>query len=305
MPVMTRAQFAKSLQDGLNTHFGLEYDQYPEEYSMFLDVENSQKAYEEDVQLVGLGYAAEKAEGGEYAQDSGSEGWTKRYTHRTVALSFQITEEAIEDNRYMNLGQKYARALARSMRQTKEVYGANVLNNAVDAGYLGGDGVVLLSTAHPLTGGGTASNTLATPADLSESAIEQILIQIRKTTDDRGLPAMLKATKLIVPPEEEYNARRILGSAQQSGNANNDINAMKAKGIFGNEATVLTNLTDADAWFVKTNCPDGLKCIQRTKMVMPKVTIDPNTGNFLYRARERYSEGHSDWRGVYGSVGAS
>ncbi len=305
MPVMTRADFQKSLQDGLNTHFGLEYDQYPEEYSRVFDVENSQKAFEEDVLLVGLGYAAEKAEGGEYAEDGGSEGWTKRYTHRTVGLSFPVTEEAVEDNRYLNLGQKYARALARSLRQTKEVYAANVLNNATDSGYLGGDGVVLLSASHPLEGGGTASNILATPADLSESAIEEILIQIRKTTDDRGLPAMLKAMQLIVAPDEEYNACRILGSNQQAGNANNDLNAIKTKGIFGNGPEVLTNLTDADAWFVKTNCPDGLKVMNRTKMVLPKVTIDPKTGNFLYRARERYSEGFTDWRGCFGSMGAA
>lgn len=302
MAVMTRAQFAKSLQDGLNAHFGMEYEEYPEEYSRVLDVETSEKAYEEDVLMVGLGYAAEKAEGGEYQEDQGMEGWTKRYTHRTVALSFQITEEAIEDNRYMSLGAKYSKALARSMRQTKEVYGANVLNNATDSAVLGGDGQPLLSTTHPLMGGGTASNMLAAAADLSESSLEQLLIQVRKAKDDRGLPKMLRPMQLIVSPDGEYNARRILGSDKQPGNANNDINVIKAKGIFGNDPVVMTNLTDPDAWFVKTNCPDGLKMMNRTKVIMPKVTIDSKTGNFLYRARERYAEGHTDWRGVYGSM---
>jgi hypothetical protein len=301
MATMTRAQFAKSLQDGLNTHFGLEYDEYPEEFSKVFKVETSQKAFEEDVLLVGFGYAAEKAEGGEYAEDQGQEGWTKRYTHRTVALSFMVTEEAIEDNRYMNLGSKYARALGRSMRQTQEVYSANVLNNAEDAGFVGGDGVTLLSASHPLAFGGLASNRVA--ADLSESSLEQILIQIRKVKDDRGLPKMIKAVQLIVAPENEYNARRILASTNQSGNANNDINAIRQKGVFGNEPMVMTNLTDSDAWFVKTDCPDGLKVMNRTKVVMPKVTIDPKTGNFLYRARQRYSEGWTDWRGLFGSMG--
>ncbi|RJQ53486.1 MAG: hypothetical protein C4521_07510 [Actinobacteria bacterium] len=304
MAIMTRAQFAKSLQDGLNAHFGLEYSDYPEEFSRVFDVETSEKAYEEDVLLVGFGYASEKAEGGEYAEDQGQEGWTKRYTHRIVALSFQVTEEAIEDNRYMSLGAKYSRALARSMRQTKEVYAANVLNNATDSGYTGGDGKSLLATDHPLVGGGTASNMLATAADLSESSLEQILIQVRKAKDDRGLPKMIKAMQLIVAPDNEYNARRILGSDKQPGTANNDINAIKSKSVFGNEPVVLTNLTDPDAWFVKTDCPEGLKVLNRTKLVMPKVTIDSKTGNFLYRARERYSEGWTDWRSVYGSMGA-
>lgn len=305
MPVMTRAQFAKSLQDGLNTHFGLEYDEYPEEYSQVFQIDNSDKAFEEDTLLVGMGYAAVKPEGGEYHTDSGQEGWTRRYTHRTVAMGFDVTEEAIEDNRYMDLGAKYSKAMARSMRQTKEVYAAAVLNNATDAGTLGGDGVSLLSTAHPLVGGGTASNTLAVAADLAESSLEDILIQVRTAKDDRGLPVMLKPQKLIVPPQEEYNAIRILASQLRVGTELNDINAMKMKGFFGNRPDVMTNLTDADSWFVTTDARDGLKVLNRTALVMPKVTIDPKTGNFCYRARERYSEGFTDWRGCYGSMGAA
>jgi len=304
MAQMTRAQFAKSLQDGINAHFGLEYDTWPEEFSRVFDVDTSDKAYEEDVQLVGLGYAAEKAEGGEYAEDAGTEGWTQRYTHRTVALSFQVTQEAIEDNRYMDLGSKYSRALARSMRQTREVYAANVLNSATDTGFLGGDGKPLLATDHPLMGGGTAANMLATAADLSESSLEELLIMIRKAKDDRGLPVMIKAQQLVVAPEGEYNARRILFSDKQSGTDLNDINAIRQAGIFGNDPTVMTNLTDADAWFVKTTCPDGLKTFSRMKMVKPRVIDDIKTGNFIYRARERYSEGWTDWRGIYGSMGA-
>lgn len=304
MGVMTRAAFAKSLQDGLNTHFGLEYDQWPEEYSQIFQQDSSEKAYEEDVLLTGFGYAAEKPEGGEYATDEGMEGWTKRYTARTIALSFEVTEEAIEDNRYMSIGAKYSMALARSMRQTKELYHANVLNNATNSSYLGGDGVVLLSTAHPLMGGGTASNTLSSGADLSESTLEQLLVTIRKTKDDRGLPAMIKPDRLIVPPDNEYNAIRITKSDQRPDSANNDVNAVKAKGVFKQMPFVMTNLTDTDSWYVTTDCRDGLKTVNRTKMVIPKATIDSRTGNICYRARERYSEGFTNWRGVFGSLGS-
>lgn len=303
MGTMTRQQFAKSLQDGLNTHFGLEYDQWPEEFSQIFQQDTSEKAFEEDVLLAGFGYASEKPEGGEYATDEGMEGWTKRYTARTVALSFEITEEAIEDNRYMSLGAKYSVALARSMRQTKELYHANVLNNATSGSYAGGDGVALLSTAHPLMGGGTGSNTLANGADLSESTLEQILVIIRKFKDDRGLPSMFKPDRLIVAPEGEYDAIRITKSDQRPDSVNNDVNAMKTKGVFRQMPFVMTNLSDSDAWFVTTDCRDGLKTVNRTKMVIPKATVDPRTGNILYRARERYDEGFTNWRGIAGSGG--
>ncbi|MCG7931968.1 MAG: hypothetical protein N0E44_18200 [Candidatus Thiodiazotropha lotti] len=303
MATMTRAQFAKSLQDGLNGHFGMEYDQWPEEYSQVFVEEDSEKAFEEDQQLVGLGYASEKPEGGEYAGDEGMEGWTKRYTHRTVALSFDVTEEAIEDNRYMDIGQKYSKGLARSMRQTKEVYHANVLNNAFDTNYKGGDGKPLLATDHPLAAGGAFSNKLATPADLSESAIEQLLVMIRKAKDDRGLPVMLRAKQIVVAPDEEWNGRRILGTVQRPGTADNDINAIRAKGVFGNDPAVMTNLTDPNAWFITTDVTDGLKSMKRTKLTIPKATVDPKTGNICYRARERYTEGWTDPRGCYGSEG--
>lgn len=304
MAVMTRAAFAKSLQDGLNVHWGLDYDDYPTEYDQVFRVGTSDKAFEEDQLLVGFDYATEKPEGSEYSSDAGMEGWTRRYTHRTVALSFDVTEELIEDNRYMQIGPKFARAMARSMRQTKEVYCANVLNNAVDAGYLGGDGKSLLATDHPLVGGGTLSNMLAVAADLSESALEQVVIQIRTAKDDRGLPAMIKPVQLVVPPQGEYNAIRILGNKDQPDTADRNINAMVRKGVFRNMPFAMTNLTDEDAWFVTTDANDGLKVMNRIKMVVPKATVDPRTGNISYRARERFSEGWTDPRGCYGSMGS-
>jgi hypothetical protein len=304
MATMTRAQFAKSLQDGLNAHFGLEYNDFPVEHDSYLDKETSSKAFEEDVLLTGFGYASVKTEGGEYAQDSGQEGWTKRYTHRTVGLSFVLTQEAIEDNRYVDLGTKYARALARSLRQTAEVYAANVLNDGfTGATYLGGDGVALFSASHPTVGAGLQSNILSGGADLAESSVEQLLIQIRNAKDDRGIPVMLRPTKLIVPTAVEFDALRLLQSVQQSGTANNDVNAIKAKGFFGSMPVVVTNLTDTDAWFIKTDCMDGLKRFQRVKQTIPKATVEDTTGNIVYRARERYIEGWTNWRGAYGSAG--
>jgi len=306
MAVMTRMQFAKSLEDGLAGHFGMAYDDWPEEHSQIFEQRTSTRAFEEIVQQIGLGYAQELEEGAEYATDEGGEGWTKRFTARSVALSFEITDNAIQDNRYMNLGQQYARSLARSLRQTKEVYHANVFNNADQTGiYAGGDGVALLSTVHPLAGGGTASNTLAAGADLSEDALEQILITIRNFKDDRGIPCMAKPRRLIVSTTGEPNAVRITKSNLRVETADNDLNYVKYKGHFNSDPFALTNLTDANAWFVQTDMPDGFITMNRQKTVMPKATIDPKTDNICYRAKERYDEGFVNWRCVAGSMGSS
>lgn len=299
MAAMTRNQFRKQLEPGLNTIFGEEYDRHPEEYSMVFQTESSNKAFEEDVLMTGFGLAQETSEGEEYAMDSALEGWTKRYTHRKVTLSFEITQEAVEDNLYYKLGNRYAAAMARSFKQTKEIYAANVLNGATTM--LGGDGVPLLSTAHPLIGGGTASNFLGA-IDLSESGIEQGLTVIRNMKDDRGLPISVKAMKLVVPPGSEFNAHRITESNLRSGTDLNDTNAIKDMGFFQSAPISMTNLTDLKSWYLTTDVKDGLKHISRIKLTKPKMTIDDKTGNFCYSARERYSEGHTDWRGLVGSM---
>lgn len=302
MAVMNRAQFAKELQEGLNTVFGLDYKQYPEEWRKIFDVSSSKKAFEEDLLVSGFGAAQVKQEGASTAFDSGAEGWTSRYNHETIALQFAITEEAIEDNLYMSMGAKYAKALARSMQHTKEIKAAAVLNNAFSSSFLGGDGKALLATDHPLLGGGTYSNKLATPADFSEAALEDILIQIRKAVDDRGIPLALSPKMVIVPPEVEYTAIRILGSTLRSGTADNDINAVGSKNIFAKMPEVITRLTDPDAWFVKTDCPEGLKYFDRVAL-KKRVQIDHDTGNYKYLVRERYSVGWSDPKALWGSEG--
>lgn len=303
MAVMNRTQFAKELEEGLNTVFGLDYKSHPEEWRMLFEVVNSKKAYEEDVLVSGFAAAPVKAEGSSVAFDEGAEAWTSRYTHETVALQFAITEEAIEDNLYMSMGAKYAKALARSMIHTKEIKGAAIFNNAFSgSGILGGDGKTLLAIDHPLAGGGTFSNMLSTSADFSETALEDILIQIRKAKDDRGIPVALNPKMVVVPPETEYIACRILDSTLRAGTADNDINAVNKKNIFSQPPEVITRLSDSDAWFVKTDCPDGLKYMDRVGL-KKRIKIDHDTGNYQYLVRERYSLGWTDPRALYGSAG--
>src|SRR5215471_16638906 len=216
---MNRAKFRKELQEGLNTVFGMEYDRYPEEWRQLFDVENSNKAYEEDVLTAGLAAARVKPEGAGVSYDEGAEVWVARYHHNTIALAFAITEEAEEDGLYGGLGAKYSKALARSMQHTKEVFGANVYNNAFSSSFVGGDGKSLCATDHPLWGGGTGSNKLSTPADLSETSLENAIIQIGGWTDERGIPVAVDAQRLCISINDQFNAVRILRSTQRVGTA--------------------------------------------------------------------------------------
>lgn len=300
---MNRAQFAKLLQNGLNTVWGLEYNSYPEEWKQIFKAESSKKAFEEDELATGFGAAVVKPEGSAITYDDAGQGWTARYNHETIALAFNITQEAIEDNLYMSMGSKYSRALARSMQHTKEIKAASVLNNGFDSNYAGGDGVALLSASHPLAGGGVQSNILGTPADFAEASLETLLVQIRRVKDDRGIPIAIKPTDVIVPPEVEYTAIRLLDSVFRTGTNFNDVSAVVKKSIFGRDPAVITRLTDTNAWFIKTDCPESLKAFQRTA-VMTKMEEDFQTGNYRFKARERYSFGWSDFRGIFGTAGA-
>ena len=304
MATMNRSNFKRQLQIGLNTVFGLEYRRYEEQWRQFLDLDTSSKAYEEDVLLVGLGAAAVKAEGTGVTYDSGGESWVQRYVHETIALAFAITEEAVEDGQYGNIGQKYSRALARSMQHTKEVKSANLLNNGFSTSYPIGDAAAFFSTAHPLYGGGNGSNTPSTQADLSEASLEDALIAISNFVDDRGIPVATTAKKLIVPPNLAFVAQRLLFSDFRPGTADNDVNAMRSMGMLPEGYAVNQRLTDTNAWFIKTDMPDGMKMVQRTK-IQRGVEGDFETGNMRYKARERYSVGVSNWRSAYASSGGS
>jgi len=300
---MTRQQFAKQLQDGLNTVFGMAYDDWDSVYDKLFEVVNSQKAYEEDVLMVGLGGASAKAEGAAVRYDAGYEAWTARYNHITTALAFAITEEAVEDGRYGDIGQKFSKALAKSMRYTKEVRAHSVYNNGFDTNYAGGDGKPLFSASHPLAGGGSWANMPSTHADLSEEALEDAMIAIDGFVDDRGIPSKVRAKRLVIPRQSQFIAHRILKSQLQSGNGNNDANALKDMGVFPDGVTMSVYLSDPDAWFIRTDAADGLKHFVRRKLKRG-MEGDFETGNVRYKASERTSFGWTDPRGAYGSSGS-
>lgn len=297
---MNRNDFRKQLQEGLNAIFGLEYKRHPEEWRDGFDIETSTKAFEEDVLMSGFAGAPVKPEGMGVEYDQGQESYVARYTHETIALAFSITEEAEEDGLYGSLGAKFSRSLARSLQHTKEVKGAAVFNNGFSLN--GGDGVPLFSASHPMVGGGVLANTLAVPADLSEAALEQAAIDIGDFVDDRGIPIAAQITKLLIPTELQFVATRLLMSTGRTNTGDNDINAIARLGTVSGGFAVNHRFTDPDAWFLKTDVPDGLKHFVRKK-VSRGLEGDFETGNLRYKARERYSFGYSNFRGAYGSPG--
>ena len=299
---ISRGQLVKELEPGLNALFGLEYNNYANEHAEIFDTENSDRAFEEEVMLSGFANAPIKAEGTSVSFDSAQETFTARYTHETLALAFAITEEAIEDNLYDRLASRYTKALARSMANTKQVKAANVLNNAFSSSSAGGDGKELCATDHPIVAG-TERNELSTAADLNETSLEQSLIDIAALTDERGLKIAAQGTKLIIPSALQFTAERLMKSAGRTGTADNDINAVVSKGMVPQGYVVNHYLTDTDAFFIKTDVPNGLKHFVRAPMKTAKEG-DFTTGNVRYKARERYSFGFSDWRGIFGSPGA-
>jgi|TARA_R100000084_G_C4636001_1_gene141034 hypothetical protein len=300
---ISRSQLAKELEPGLNALFGLEYDRYDQEHAEIFDEESSDRAFEEDVMLSGFATAPVKSEGGSVNFDDAQETYTARYTHETIALAFSITEEAVEDNLYDRLASRYTRALARSMSQTKQIKAAAILNNAFTTGASAiGDGAALCSSSHP-TLNGTQSNILATAADLNETSLEQLLINVAGAADERGLKVAIRGTKLIIPKELQFVAERLLNSNLRPGTADNDVNATKSMGMLPEGAVVNHFLTDTDAFFIKTDCPNGFKMFQRTPL-RTAMEGDFDTGNMRYKARERYSFGVSDWRCVFGTPGA-
>lgn len=302
MAILTRTLFQKELRPGLQAVFGLEYKDKEKQWPTIFEEVKSKKSYEEDVLVSGFGLAQVKAEGAGVAYDIAKEIYTARYNHETIALGCAITREMMDDNLYMEMGAKYSRAIARSLRITEEVKGAAVLNNGFSTSFPGGDGKPLFSTTHP-TDGGTASNTFNTPTQLSEDALELLLIQIHKATDHRGLNIMIKGKKLIVPPELQMTAARILKTPYRTGTANNDINVINTMSLLSEDFAVNNYLTDTDAWFIKTDCMDGLKRSTRMNAEQSmQPDFDTQTVRMLWM--QRYSYGWSDWRGAYGVNGA-
>jgi len=301
---INRAQLVKELEPGLNALFGLEYSNYENEHAEIFSVESSDRAFEEEVMLSGFGEAAVKGEGASITYDDAQEVYTSRYSHETIALAFALTEEAIEDNLYDKLSSRYTKALARSMAVTKQIKAASILNNAFSSSYPGGDGKELCATDHPTLSGANLRNELSVAADLSETSLEQALIDIAAFTDERGLKIAVRGMKLIIPKELQFTADRIMKSTLRVGTADNDINAIKNMGMVPQGYTVNHYLTDSDAWFIKTDAPNGLKMFQRVA-IKTGMEGDFETGNVRYKARERYSLGWSDPRGIFGSPGAA
>ena len=298
---INRAQLAKELEPGLNALFGMEYSRYENEHAEIFDQETSDRAFEEEVMLMGFGEAGVKQEGAAVQFDTATESFTARYTHETVALAFSLTEEAVEDNLYDTLSARYTRSLARSMAYTKQVKAANILNNAFTTA--GGDGVSLVNKAHPTALGGTFSKRKSTDADLNETSLEQAMIDIAGFIDERGLKIAMQGRKLIIPVNIQFVADRILNSTLRVGTSDNDINALRNMGMLPDGYTINHYLSDTDAYFIKTDATNGFKHFVRAPLTTG-MEGDFDTGNMRYKARERYSFGFSDPRCVYGSQGS-
>ena len=317
---INRASIGKQLLPGLNAIFGLEYGSIDEEQKPLFEIENSDRAFEEEVLMTAFGEAPVKPEGSAVSYESASESWASRYTHETIALAFAVTEEAMEDNLYDTFAKIRAKALARSMAATKQTKAAAIFNNGFTSG-LGGDGVVLFSAAHPVAAGGNQSNDL-TDADLAEASVETAAITIQKAKDDRGILIGSMPVSLHIPPDLQFVAQKILKStlstttivygtnkagtiADKDGVTNtNDINAVRSMGVIPKGDFVNHRFSDANAWFVKTDVPNGTKMFIRAPLGT-KMEPDFDTGNLRFKARERYSFGWSDWRGFYGNSGSS
>jgi hypothetical protein len=300
MSLITTGSHPKSLWPGVKAWFGLEYDKHDQTWKKIFETDSSDKAYEEDVELTGFGLMPTKAEGDAIRYDTASQGFVKRYVNVVYGMGYVCTREEQEDGQYAQVSQRRSTALAFSAQTTKEIVHANILNRAFNTSYLGGDGVRLISTAH-VTRDGTQSNELATPADLSEAALEDICIQIMNAKNSRGLNIALKPERLIVAPAGYFDARRILESDGSPGTANNDKNIVKD--MFKGGLVTWPFLEDLDAWFVQTNAPRGLMHFNRRAGAFDHDN-DYDTENKKAKFTERYAVGWTDWRGLYGSAGA-
>ena len=300
---INRADIAKQLLPGLNAIFGLEYGSVDNESDVLFETENSDRAFEEEVLMAGFATAPTKSEGAAVQYDSAQENYTARYTHETIALAYAITEEAFEDNLYDTFAKIRTRALARAMANTKQTKAANIFNNAFNASFSGGDGVAMCSNSHPTISDGVQDNLLAA-ADLSETNLETALIQVQKAKDDRGILIGAGAVSLHIDPTNQFTAERILNSPGKTGSGNNDINAVNNMGLIPKGYYVNRRFTDVNAYFILTDVPNGTKMFVRSPLGT-KMEPDFDTGNLRFKARERYSFGWSDWRGVYGTNGSS
>lgn len=302
MALTNSGSFSKALWPGVNAWYGTAYDEFPVEWTDLFDKFTSRKAYEEDVGITAFGLAQIKPEGQAIAFDQENQAFITRYTHIAYALGFIVTQEAFEDDQYDVIAEKRARALAFSMRQTKENVAANVYNRAFNASFVGGDTVSLINSAHPFAAGGTWSNTLQTNANISEAALEQATIDIARFTNDKGLKIQVMPESIILPPELMFEAERIVKSQYRVGTPNNDISALVSMGKFPKGIKINHYLTSTTAWYVRTNAPDGMKYFERRADMFDEDN-DWDTSNAKFKATARYSFGWTDPRSLYAAAG--
>ena len=305
MALITTSNHPHDLWPGVAAWFGTNLKQHNPEYTDLFDRYTSNKAYEEYVQSTGMGYAPVKAQGAALQYDAGQEGYLSRLTNVTYALGYAITMEELQDNLYAEVSRRRAGDLAISMMQTKEVVAATVYDRAFNSSYPIGDGEPLISASHPTVGGSVQSNLITVASDLSELALENLLIQIMQTQDDRNFQIANMARCLVVHPSEYFNACRILDSVLQNDTANNATNAIRAKGLIPDGVKVNHYLTDPNAWFLRTDCPGPTMIYQERMKLKFDKDNDFNTKNALASSVERYTFGVGEWRGIFASPGAS
>lgn len=301
MATINTGSFGKALWPGVNEWYGKAYDEFDVEWDKIFTTRKSRKNFEEDISISSFGLAQQKGEGAAVSYDAEQQGFIDRYTHVVYALGFIITKEMVEDDLYDVAGERKAKGLAFSMRQTKEVNGANILNRAFNSSYTFGDGVSLINASHPNVAGGTWSNEIAVAADISEAALEQAVIDLGKFTDDRGLRIAVKPQKLVVPVDLDFEANKIMDTTYEVGTNNNTVNLVRSR--FPKGVVVNHYLTDTDAWFILTNVPNGMTYFSRRDDSFA-MDDDFDTDNAKFKATSRYSFGCSDKRSIYGSPGA-
>jgi len=301
MAIITTGSHPKALWPGVYAWFGAKYNEHPQQYTQLFDIKSSSKNYEELVEQTGFGLAPVKAEGSSTAYDSHAQGVTARGTNKAYSLGYIVTREEKADNLYSEVSMQRAGSLAFSMAQTRENVGANVYNRAFNSSFTGGDGKELCATDHGSLAG-DQSNELATAADLSEASLEDLTIQILDAKNSKGLKISLQPQSLIVPTALIYDAQRILESTLRSNTADNDINALRSMGVIP-KVVVNNYLTDADAWFIRTNAPSSMCWFDREPVQFSK-DEDFDTDNAKAKAYMRFVPFWGDWRGVYGTPGA-
>jgi len=299
---MRSTDFRSVVEPILNETFDGVYDQRADEWQMvFREEQGIPRSYYEEPVLFGFNSAPELPDGAPVDYDSGGQLFVKRYTYKVFGLAFALTKVLVEDGDHIRMGRIFSKHLAQSLIETKETLCANILNRAFTAGFVGGDGVSLVNNSHPIVSG-VSSNLLTTAAALSQTPLEQMLIQIRNATDANGKRIRLTPKKIVTGPSNVFQAEVLLNSALRTGTANNDINPVKSMGLLSEGQANISRITSTTAWFIKCDAPEGLKLMMRRKLEK-SMEGDFETDSMRYKATERYIPGWTDWRDLWGTPG--